>query len=257
MTRIASYVELGANLGLGVEAVWTSIAQQAVDYRVLPDGRCDIILKFSANVGPITDLTVVVTGPTTTYYDVAVASGMGFVGIRLLPGFFRSVLGFKPGDLRGKALVGKAAVLACPPLAQLCADADTPDALPERLLAFVRSRCGRRLVLPSVQTRRILGALHASSGRLSVSEIAQMHGLSTRSVQRIVLDATGLPPKSYGRILQFHRALRLLRDHRLSPSDAAYEAGYADQSHMTHTLQRFGGLSPARLPDVTLVTLRT
>ena len=39
MTRIASYVELGANLGLGVEAVWTSIAQQAVDYRVLPDGR--------------------------------------------------------------------------------------------------------------------------------------------------------------------------------------------------------------------------
>ena len=106
------------------------------------------------------------------------------------------------------------------------------------------------------KTRRILSAFHASSGRLSVQDIAQMHGLSARTVQRIMLDATGLPPKSFARILQFHRALRLLRDHRLSPSDAALEAGYTDQAHMTHALRRFGGSSPARLLEVTLVTLK-
>ncbi len=258
MKRNVNYTELPTvpHAGLGIEAVWASIADHSGDYRVLPDGRCDIILRFHAMARPIRDIAVVVTAPTTKHYDVPVEPGFGFAGIRLRPGYFQCVLGFRPGDLRGEALVGKAAISACPPLAELCTEADTPDALPARLIAFVRSRNEQGHALPSLQTRQILGAFHASSGRLPVREIAQMHNLSQRSVQRIVQDATGLPPKSYAQILRFHRALRLLRDHRLTPSEAAHEAGYVDQSHMTHALRRFGSLSPARLTDVTLVTLR-
>ena len=37
---------------------------------------------------------------------------------------------------------------------------------------------------------------------------------------------------------------------------AAYEAGYADQSHMTRAFRRFGGFTPANMVEVTLVTLR-
>jgi AraC-like DNA-binding protein len=169
--------------------------------------------------------------------------------------FFQYVLGFKPGALQGEALVGDAAIAACPSLKQLCADATTPDELPDRLANFVRVQVGHKTKHQPLHTRQILSAIHASSGRLSVRELAQMHKLSVRSIQRIVMDATGLSPKSYARILQFHRALRLLRDHRLRPSDAALEAGYTDQSHMTHALRSFGGLSAAGLGDVTLVTL--
>lgn len=258
MRLSSGYVELpaGADPRLGIEAVWLSLASHASGHRVLPDGRCDIIVRFRANTVPIRRMSVVVTGPTTAHYDVPVVPGMGFAGIRLRPGFFQRVLGFKPISLREKTLVDDAAIAACPPLATLCAEAVKPEVLPDRLIAFVRSRIVQdRTPLPG-QTCRILSAFHASSGRLPVQDIAQMHGLSARTVQRIVLDATGLPPKSYARILQFHRALRLLRDHRLTPSEAALEAGYADQSHMTHALRRFGGLSPARLADVTLVTLK-
>ena len=67
------------------------------------------------------------------------------------------------------------------------------------------------------------------------------------SVDQHVLDALG--------VARLDRALRLLRDHHMRPSEAASEAGYADQAHMTHALRDFGGLSPARLADVTLVTL--
>jgi len=258
MSPASSYAELpeGADPRFGIETAWLSLAGQVRAYRVLPDGRCDIILRFCASAGPIKHISVVVTGPTAAYYDVPIQPGMGFAGIRLRPGFFQHVLGFKPVALRDKTLVDDAAILACPPLATLCTETDTPEALPDRLIAFVRSRIGQAHALLPEQTRRILSAFHASSGRLPVQDIAQMHGLSARTVQRIVLDATGLPPKSYARILQFHRAMRLLRDHRLRPSEAALEAGYADQAHMTHALRRFGGLSPARLADVTLVTLR-
>ncbi|MDP2733640.1 MAG: AraC family transcriptional regulator, partial [Hoeflea sp.] len=246
----------GADPLFGIEAVWLSLARQASAYRVLPDGRCDIILRFCTSAGPIKQLSVVVTGPTTAHYDVPVEPGMGFAGIRLRPGFFQRILGFKPVALREKTLVGDAAISACPALAALCTETATPETLPDRLIDFVRSRIGQDHAPLPGQTRRILSAFHASSGRLSVQDIAQLHGLTARTVQRIVLDATGLPPKSYARILQFHRAMRLLRDHRLRPSEAALEAGYVDQAHMTHALRRFGGLTPARLTDVTLVTLR-
>lgn len=251
------YTELsgGADPGRGIEAVWVSVADKASAHRVLPDGRCDIILRFCAKVSPINSITVVVTGPTTRHYDVVVKPGMGFAGIRLRPGFFHAILGLSPVVLRDGNLVGEAAIGACPLLTDLCTEATSPDELPGRLVAFVQHRIALGNVLPPKQTLRILSALHASGGRLPVQDIARMQDISTRTVQRIVRDATGLSPKSYARILQFHRALRLLRDHHMRPSEAASEAGYADQAHMTHALRDFGGLSPARLADVTLVTL--
>ncbi len=257
MAHSSSYFEhlAGGNPGFGIEAVWTSIAKQVGVHRVLPDGRCDIILKYRASARPVKDVTVVVTGPTIMAYDVPLEPDMGFAGIRLRPGFFQPVLGFKPIILREKNLVGGAAISACPPLAELCADAASPDEFPDRLVDFVRCRIELKGASPSTQSLQVLGAIHASGGRMPVQDIGRMHGLSTRSVHRMVLDATGLPPKSYARILQFHRALRLLRDHRLSPSEAAVEAGYSDQSHMTHALRSLGSLSPAKLADVTLVTL--
>ncbi|MFN3499079.1 MAG: DUF6597 domain-containing transcriptional factor, partial [Pannonibacter indicus] len=183
MTPSSSYVELpaGADPLLGIEAVWLSLAKQASDHRVLPDGRCDIILRFCASTVPIRRISVVVTGPTTAHYDVAVEPGMGFAGIRLRPGFFQCILGFKPIYLREQTLVDDAAISACPPLATLCAKTDTPEVLPDRLISFVRSRISQAHALLPGQTRRILSAFHASSGRLPVQDIAQMHGLSART----------------------------------------------------------------------------
>ena len=67
-----------------------------------------------------------------------------------------------------------------------------------------------------------------------------MHAISERTVQRLVVKATGLTPKAYAAVLQFHRALRLLRDHRLSPASAALEAGFSDQAHMSRVFRRMG-----------------
>lgn len=83
MKRFSGYVELpeGADPLLGIEAVWLSLARQTSAHRVLPDGRCDIILRFAASTGPIKHISVSVTGPTTAHYDVPVEPGMGFAGI--------------------------------------------------------------------------------------------------------------------------------------------------------------------------------
>ncbi len=152
-------------------------------------------LRFCAKVSPINSITVVVTGPTTRHYDVVVEPGMGFAGIRLRPGFFHAILGLSPVVLRDGNLVGEAAIGACPPLTDLCTEATSPDELPGRLVAFVQHRIALGNALPPKQTLRILSALHASGGRLPVQDIARMQDISTRTVQRIVRDATGCRPK--------------------------------------------------------------
>lgn len=254
---LGRYTELShlTDATAGIEAIWTSVSTHRNTYRVLPDGRCDIILRFTAKGRPISDLAVIVTGPTTVYYDVPLEPDMGFVGARLRPGYFQKILGLEPVLLREGSLIGDAALTACPDLKLLCAPASDQEELADRLVQFVKKRNAESDFAIVPLSRNIISALSASGGRLRIAEVADMHGVCERTVQRILVHATGLSPKAFASIVQFHRALRLLRDHRLSPAETAIEAGFTDQSHMSRVFQRMGGFSPGRLPEVTLVTI--
>jgi AraC-like DNA-binding protein len=71
-------------------------------------------------------------------------------------------------------------------------------------------------------------------------------GLSRRSVERRVSRATGLTLGTIGQIKRAERAVELL-SRGASPLDAANQAGYADQSHLTRSLSRFAGRTPAQV----------
>jgi len=71
-------------------------------------------------------------------------------------------------------------------------------------------------------------------------------GLSRRSVERRVSRATGLTLGTIGQIRRAERAVELLC-RGASPLDAADQAGYADQSHLTRSLTRFAGRTPAQV----------
>jgi hypothetical protein len=79
---------------------------------------------------------------------------------------------------------------------------------------------------------------------------AAIHGelqdVTTRTEQRRVLQITGL---TCGTIHQIERArqatLRLRQGEPIL--DVVHEAGYYDQAHLTRSLQRFVGLSPAKI----------
>lgn len=70
--------------------------------------------------------------------------------------------------------------------------------------------------------------------------------MSRRSVQRRFVKTTGL---TYGSLRQINRARHaasLLRD-GWTVLDASYEAGYFDQAHMTKSMKRLVGITPAKL----------
>ncbi len=74
----------------------------------------------------------------------------------------------------------------------------------------------------------------------------QPQDLSARTVRRHFVRATGLTPKAFEQIERAKLATTLL-EQGAALLDVVYQAGYADQSHMTRALKHFIGQTPARL----------
>jgi methylphosphotriester-DNA--protein-cysteine methyltransferase len=68
-------------------------------------------------------------------------------------------------------------------------------------------------------------------------------------VRRRFLSAIGLTPKIIQQIERAHKAAALL-EHGVSILDTVYQAGYADQPHLTRSLKRFIGHSPAQIARI-------
>jgi AraC-like DNA-binding protein len=71
-------------------------------------------------------------------------------------------------------------------------------------------------------------------------------GLGDRQLRRRFGDAVGYGPKTLARVLRFQRFLALARQES-SLARLAFEAGYADQAHLTRECARLSGLPPAAL----------
>lgn len=72
------------------------------------------------------------------------------------------------------------------------------------------------------------------------------HDVSFRTLRRRFLLATGL---THGTIRQIERARQAasLLEQGVSILDTVYQAGYADQPHLTRSLKRFTGFTPAQI----------
>jgi AraC-like DNA-binding protein len=69
---------------------------------------------------------------------------------------------------------------------------------------------------------------------------------STRTIRRRFVQATGLTPISIRQIERARRAAAMLKS-GTAILDAVHESGYSDQPHMTRSLRRFIGQTPAQI----------
>ena len=70
--------------------------------------------------------------------------------------------------------------------------------------------------------------------------------LSSRALQYRFLRATGISHKLIQQIERAHRAAALLEQSK-SASDIVFDLGYFDQAHLTNSLKRFLGQTPASM----------
>jgi AraC-like DNA-binding protein len=122
---------------------------------------------------------------------------------------------------------------------------NTVRSLLERLLAsgspVARPRRGNGAT-PLASVRDYLRA--RSGEQVSIAELASMSGLTESHLIRAFHREFGLPPHAYHMRLRLAAASELLSN-GVSVSTAAYECGFADQSHLSRQFKEVYGLTPA------------
>lgn len=77
--------------------------------------------------------------------------------------------------------------------------------------------------------------------------VAARYGISTRYLQKLFVEFTGISPKLYHKINRFQKSLLLTGKGEESLTSVTYMAGYFDQSHFVRDFKFFTGSPPSEL----------
>jgi AraC-like DNA-binding protein len=206
--------------------------------RVVPDACVDVVWVGGDRL--------VVAGPATGPVLSPLPAGAGAIGVRFRVGAAGAALGLPARELLDRtvaleALWGRAA-------GEL---AERLDAAPSEAAALAElvGAIGRRLPPDGADPLVRAAAARAARRRVAVEALGSDLGVGERQLRRRFADAVGYGPKTLQRVLRFQRFLALARA-QAGPVDLAqlaFEAGYADQAHLTRECGRLAGLPPAAL----------
>jgi AraC-like DNA-binding protein len=215
-----------------VEGAWTAGVAAGAPVQVqsvLPDGCMDLVW---------TGAQLLVAGPDTGPHPARREPGVFSAGLRFAPGRLPALLGVPGAAVRDQRV----------PLHEL------HPALARR--AVVRlERGGSPLPVlvdlalglpgePADRAVRVIAAQLAAGS--SARATADRLGWTERSLHRRCLAAFGYGPAVLRRVLRFRRAAALLQD-GVPIAEAAAEAGYADQPHLSREVRALAGVAPSRL----------
>jgi AraC-like DNA-binding protein len=100
-----------------------------------------------------------------------------------------------------------------------------------------------RLTAGVLRVRDLLRAEYARE--IGAEELAELAACSRFALHRAFISAFGLSPGDYQRQMRL-RAARTMLAQGLGPAQAASDAGFSDQAHLTRWFARCYGITPAR-----------
>lgn len=84
-----------------------------------------------------------------------------------------------------------------------------------------------------------------AEGHLSVESVAEGLFIHESKLRRRIAQSTGLTPRMFLAVVRMERACELLTIYpAMTIEQIAYECGFADHSHFTHSFRRLFGMSP-------------
>ena len=205
-----------------VERVWRAHSERAGTLMSVASGHCEIVVTRH---GGHTKLTL--RGPETRATTIDYPAGAEWLGIRFTLGSFMP-------QYPARTLIDRN-------------DVNLPD---------VRSRSflleGSAWEYPDFEnaetfvTRLVRSRLLARDPAVDAALRGEARALSRRSTQRHFLHATGMTHTTFRKIERARVAASLLRQ-GVSIADTVHETGYYDQAHLTRSLRKLIGETPARI----------
>jgi AraC-like DNA-binding protein len=79
----------------------------------------------------------------------------------------------------------------------------------------------------------------------NIENVAERYGITSRYLQKVFVQHTGLTPKLYMKINRFQNTLVMMSKEDMSLTSIAHACGYFDQSHFIREFKSFTGYSPS------------
>lgn len=98
--------------------------------------------------------------------------------------------------------------------------------------------------------KTVMAELNQNDFKDTITNVATRYGISSRYLQKIFVQHTGLTPGLYNRINRFQNSLQLIASKNQSLTSIAYECGYFDQSHFIREFKSFTGKNPSAFNTV-------
>ncbi len=241
-----------------VEALWWMSGQApdapAPPDKVLPDGCLELVLHLGDPFAAGADAVrmerqpgAVLVGQLTSCLFLRPGKRVASMGIRFRPRGAWPFLGPRVHELTGRVTApGDLWGAAAAELAETVAAAANRQAQARAAQAWLR----RRLAGAPATDVPVAGAVStivARRGAVTVTELADATGLSSRQLERRFRAAVGVPPKTLARVLRFQAVLHAVGSGAAGWAGVALDHGYFDQPHLIRDFQELAGETPARL----------
>ena len=236
-----------------VECFWTleGEEQSPQPERILPDGCIELILNFGAkfsqhcddkrSLQPRNFLVGQMTGPIL----ISPTGPVELVGIRFHPGgtlpFLRLPLEQVTDEIVELGSLSRK-------LERELLDAVSESSSLAQKIAAVEvflTRCVANLEHSRVMM--LAAKIVETAGAVSVDQLANDAGISSRQLERRFLREVGVGPKLLSRIIRFQQVFRAVEQRNAAWSTIALECGYYDQAHLIRDFNQFAQQTPAVL----------
>lgn len=221
---------------------------------VWPDGKTELLVladgQYEHEREPLPrDLLI---GPLTKPFTLTSPGRVGLVGVRFWPWGFWPFFRMPVGRLRNHLCAY--ADVAGPRAGQLQESVTSTGMeagaamLEKHLLEAVAARTLENHPLVAPLARVIL----AAEGMLSVQELEDRSGVSSRHLERLFQEVVGLTPKKLSVIVRFDKARRaIFWNPDVDLIEVANQVGYYDQSHFIRDFRSHFGMTPGEFREWT------
>ena len=237
-----------------VECFWTLESEKPSSEaeRILPDGCVELILNFGAEFSqhcegqrklqPRNFLVGQMTGPIL----ISPTGAVRLIGIRFHPGGTLPFLRLPLHEITDQVV--ELGSLSSKLERELLNATSTSSSLAEKVTA-VEDFLTAELLSRKHDSRLMLLAARIveSGGLVSVDQLANDAGISSRQLERRFLREVGLGPKLLGRIIRFQQVFRAVEQCDAAWATVAIECGYYDQAHLIRDFHQFARQTPAVL----------
>lgn len=221
------------SLAAFVESFWllrntSNIEKEVV---VLPDGRVDLF--FSRSDKEPFHITLMGIGTEADQAGIAPGTVMFAISFKL------PAIEYLFGD-EARGLLNSAKALPAGFWGFSDHDLDDFNLFCQKAAQHIKA------LLPAKETddrkRKLFELIYAHKGSLSVNNLAEQAGWSSRQINRYFNQHFGLSLKAYCSILRFRASFEQIREGKLFP-----EQSFADQSHFIKEIKRLSGALPKEL----------